>query len=81
MAENINCEKIILKQQKMILIFDTKNKITGLQDKTLNNIIDLIRYNQRDTYSIKEENDKIKLYINDINTINSAIKIMREIHV
>ena len=35
-AENINCEKIILKQQKMILVFDTKNKINGLKNKTLN---------------------------------------------
>ena len=80
-AENIHCEKIILKQQKMILIFDTKNKITGLKNETLNNIIKLIQKDYENRYSIKEESDKIKLYVNQIDNIEASMKIINQINI
>ena len=80
-GEKIHCEKIILKQQKMILIFDTKNKITGLNSKTLNNIIKLIQKDYMNRYSIKEESDKIKLYVNDVDNIEESMKIINQINI
>ena len=80
-GEKIHCEKIILKQQKMILTFDTKNKTTGLKSETLNNIIKLIQKEYLNRYSIKEESDKIKLYVNEVDNIEESMKIINQINI
>ncbi|MBF26053.1 MAG: transcription-repair coupling factor [Flavobacteriales bacterium] len=80
LGEKINCEKMILKNQKMILIFDSKNQVRIIAEKTLNNLMFIIQKDKEKRYSIKNENDKIKIYINNIKNIDDGIKIITEIY-
>jgi len=74
-AEKINCDKIILKQGNMILTFNKK-----IQNNTINRIIELIQTNQGEKYKIKEDGDRMKLYVKDITSVYPAIKIMMGIN-
>ena len=73
LADRGNCIKIILKQGKMIITFNDH-----LQQDVLQKIINLIQTSKADKYSVKESNNNIKVYINNIYDINSALKTMRK---
>ncbi|RPG60880.1 MAG: transcription-repair coupling factor [Flavobacteriales bacterium TMED191] len=73
LADRGNCIKIILKQGKMIVTFNDQ-----LQQDVLQKIINLIQTSKTDNYSVKESNNNIKVYINNIYDINSALKTMRK---
>ncbi|MAZ55522.1 MAG: transcription-repair coupling factor [Flavobacteriales bacterium] len=80
LAELINCEKIILKNNNMILIFreDTNNQ--SINGAILNNIIELIQSEKDKNHSIKEDQNKVKLYIKKIDNIDDGIKIINKIN-
>ena len=79
LAEKINCEKIILKQNKMIVFFNTKHKLKSLSNSVLNNIIKLMQSSDQEKYSIKEEVDTIKVYANNITNIDMGLNIIKQI--
>jgi transcription-repair coupling factor (superfamily II helicase) len=76
LAEKRFCEKIILKKEKMIITFN-KN----ITQNILNNIIKIIQEDREQIYSIKEDDNKIKLYVNNIDSIYDGIKIIRKINI
>ena len=80
LSEQINCQKIILKKCRMIIIFNETKKIKNLNEDILTNLIKLIQENKTNQYSIKEDENKMKLYVNDIQNIDDAIKIIQLIN-
>ena len=72
-ADNTNCIKIILKQGKMIFTFNNQIKQDVLQ-----NIIKLIQINKNNKYSIKEINNTIKVYVDNIHNIDEALQTIRK---
>ena len=74
-AEKINCDKIILKQRNMILTFNKK-----IHNNTMNQIIELVQKDQEKKYKIKEDGERMKLYVKDISNIYLAMKIMMRIN-
>tara|TARA_B100001142_G_C14033144_1_gene538933 strand:+ start:32 stop:730 length:699 start_codon:yes stop_codon:yes gene_type:complete len=77
-AQKLNCEKIILKQTKMILSFQRNNE-QNLNDKIINNILKLIQESKANNYNIKEENNKLKVYVSDVKNIADTIDIVEKI--
>ena len=75
LAEKRFCEKIILKKEKMIITFN-KN----ITQNILNNIIKIIQEDRDHIFSIKEDNNKIKLYVNNVESIYDGIKTIQKIH-
>ena len=73
LADNTNCIKIILKQDKMIFTFNSQIKQDVLQ-----NIIELIQINKNNKYSIKEVNNTIKVYVDNIHNIDEALQTMKK---
>ena len=80
LAELINCEKIILKNNNMIIAFGEAENNQSISDKMLNNIIALVQRSKDQKYSIKEDQNKVKLYIKQINNIDDGIKIINKIN-
>ena len=80
LSEQINCQKIVLKKCRMIIIFNETKKIKNLNENILTNLIKLIQENKTNQYSIKEDENKMKLYVNDIQNIDDAIKIIQLIN-
>jgi len=76
LGHDILCEKIVLKQEKMIMTF-SKN----IKQKTLKNIIDLLQCNQNNRYTIKEVDDTIKVYVLQVKNIDEAQKIIKKINI
>ena len=79
-GEKIYCEKVILKRKKMIIIFSKHNSSGPAHDKILHNIINMLQVDQENKYALKETNDKIKLYINSVESISESIKIINKIN-
>ena len=79
-AESIFCEKLILKNNAMIITFNNKSASETIPNVVLNNIINIIQKDKSQTFSIKEKNNKLKFYIKNIQNIEDAIKIINEIH-
>ena len=75
LAEKRFCEKIILKKEKMIITFN-KN----ITQNILNNIINIIQEDRDHIFSIKEDNNKIKLYVNNVESIYHGIKTIQKIN-
>ena len=73
-AEKIFCEKIILKNELMIITFSNQ-----LNSNVFNKIIKYITNSVSEKFKIKEEKNQIKVYIKNINTINDAKKIIEKI--
>ena len=80
LAELINCEKIILKNNNMIIAFGEAKNNQSISDKMLNNIIALVQRSKDQKYSIKEDQNKVKLYIKKIDNIDDGIKIINKIN-
>tara|TARA_B100001250_G_scaffold116455_1_gene98725 strand:- start:4764 stop:8021 length:3258 start_codon:yes stop_codon:yes gene_type:complete len=80
LAELINCEKIILKNNNMIIAFVESKNNQSISDKMLNNIIALVQSSKDQKYSIKEDQNRVKLYIKKINNIDDGIKIINKIN-
>ena len=62
----------------MILSFQRNNE-QNLNDKIINNILKLIQESKANNYNIKEENYKLKVYVNDVNNIDETIDIVERI--
>jgi len=77
LAEKINCEKIILKNNNMIIVFREFKYNEHVGANIIKNILSLV---QNQHCSIKEINNKIKLYINNIKNIDDGMKIITKIH-
>jgi len=80
LAELINCKKIILKKNNMIIVFREAENNQSISDKMLNNIIALVKSSKDQKYSIKEDQNKVKLYVKKINNIDDGIKIITKIN-
>ena len=80
LSDKIGCEKIILKNKKMIVVFENSNQTNAFHDKILKNIINLIQIDQDNQFALKENDGKIKLHINNIGNINDSIKIINKIN-
>lgn len=72
-AEKLKCKKIILKQGKMIITFNHT-----IEQVVLNRIIQLIQVKNSQNYAIKEVDDLVKLYVQNINNIYDALKILKK---
>ena len=72
LAEKLKCEKIILKQGKMIITFNHK-----IEQAVFNQVIKLIKGNKSENYTIKEIDNFIKLYVKNIDNIYDAVKILK----
>ena len=59
----------------MIITFN-KN----ITQNILNNIIKIIQEDRDHIFSIKEDNNKIKLYVNNVESIYDGIKTIQKIH-
>jgi len=79
-SEKINCEKIILKNNNMIIVFREFNNQQSFNQNLITNILNLITVDQEKKYSIKEQNNKIKFYVNNIKNINESMKIIDKIN-
>ncbi len=73
-CEKIHCHKVILKKETMILFFESNNQSSSF-NKIFENIVKLINQNN-DRFSVKEDNQTFKLYVNRVLCINEAIKII-----
>ena len=78
LAEKIKCEKIILKKNNMIIVFQEKQMNKPMGQKVLNNIINLIQIDQNLGHSIKEENNRLKVYMKNVVNINDSIEIIKK---
>jgi transcription-repair coupling factor (superfamily II helicase) len=76
LAEKRFCEKIILKKEKMIITFNKH-----ITQNILNNIIKIIQEDQGQIFSIKEDNNKMKLYVNNVESIYDGIKTLQKINI
>ena len=79
-AESIFCEKLILKNNAMIITFNNKSASETIPNVVLNNIINIIQKDKSQTFSIKRKNNKLKFYIKNIQNIDDAIKIIDQIN-
>ena len=75
-AEKIICTKIILKKNTMIMFFNQ-----NIPNNVLNSIINIIQTDPQNIFSIKEEKEKIKVYVKNIDNIKSALEIIQKINI
>ena len=80
LAEKINCEKIILKNNNMIIVFREFKYNESISENIIKNILNLVQNKENKNCSIKEVNNKMKLYVNNIKNINDGIKIITKIN-
>ncbi|MBJ04491.1 MAG: transcription-repair coupling factor [Flavobacteriales bacterium] len=78
LAQQLNCDKIILKQSKMIASF-RMNKEKSINDIIINNMMKIIQESTLNKYSIKENDGKLKLYANNIKNLDETINIMNDL--
>ena len=76
-CDTINCNKVILKKSKMILFFYANDQSNNF-NKILNNIMNIIQLDHN-RYSLKEDQGKLKFYINDIGNIKNALEIINKV--
>ena len=79
-GESICSSKIILKKGKMIVMFNNQHNSDNIQDRILKNILNMIQFDTNKRYALKETNENIKLYINNINSIEESTKILNKIN-
>ena len=63
----------------MIIVFQEKQMNKPMGQKVLNNIIKLIQIDQNLGHSIKEDNNRLKVYIKNVVNINDSIEIIKKI--
>lgn len=78
-AMKVGVEKIILKNEKLILHFIANQDSMFYQSKLFMNIM-IYCQTQGNRFKLKESKDKLSLTINSINSIQKAIEILNEIY-
>lgn len=78
MGKSLGCEKIMLKQKRMTLFFVSNPKSAYYQSEAFDNILNYVARHAR-RCNLREKNGKRSMVISDVNTVEQAVSILKEI--
>ena len=79
MARQLGVEKVALKQGKMYLYFVDDSNKAYYQSSMFGKILNYLQANPRRSH-IRERNGRRSIYIDDIDTVETAVSILSDIH-
>ncbi len=79
LARDMGFEKVILRNKTLIAYFVSNQESPYFQSSGFEKILKYLQANPRTT-RIKEQNDKLILYLNDIKTVNAALDRLRQLN-
>lgn len=77
-GKRLGCEKIILKQGRMQMQFVSNPNSMYYQSEAFDKVLNYIGYHPR-RCNLKERNGKRSMVVNDVKSVEDAVKILREI--
>ena len=77
-GKRLGCEKIILKQGRMQMQFVSNPNSMYYQSEAFDKVLDYIGYHPR-RCNLKERNGKRSMVVNDVKSVEDAVKVLREI--
>ena len=79
LGKSLGCEKIILKQQRMILFFVSQNDSPYYQSEAFDHILTFVAQNPR-RCQFREQNGKRSMLITSVPTIQEAVQLLKQVH-
>lgn len=79
LARDMGFEKLILRNKTLIAYFISNQESPYFQSASFEKILKYLQANPRIT-RIKEQNEKLILYLNDIKTVNAALDRLRQLN-
>ena len=76
--KRLGCEKIILKQGRMQMQFVSNPNSMYYQSEAFDKVLNYIGYHPR-RCNLKERNGKRSMVVNDVKSVEDAVKVLREI--
>lgn len=77
-GKRLGCEKIILKQGRMQMQFVSNPNSMYYQSEAFDKVLNYIGYHPR-RCNLKERNGKRSMVVNDVKSVEDAVKVLREI--
>ena len=77
-GKRLGCEKIILKQERMQMQFVSNTNSMYYQSTAFGKVLNYIGYHPRQC-NLKEKNGKRSMVVNDVKSVEQAVKVLREI--
>ena len=77
-GKRLGCEKIILKQGRMQIQFVSNPNSMYYQSEAFDKVLNYIGYHPR-RCNLKERNGKRSMVVNDVKSVEDAVKVLREI--
>ena len=77
-GQSLGCEKIMLKQERMLLYFVSQNDSPFYQSEAFDHILSFVAQNPR-RCNFREQNGKRSMVLTDVPTIESALQLLKEI--
>lgn len=78
LGKSLGCEKLMLKQKRMTLVFVSNPKSAYYQSRAFDNILNYVARHAR-ICNLREKNGKRSMVISDVDTVEKAVGILKEI--
>ena len=77
-GQSLGCEKIMLKQERMLLYFVSQNDSPFYQSEAFDHILSFVAHNPR-RCNFREQNGKRSMILTDVSTVEAALQLLKEI--
>jgi transcription-repair coupling factor (superfamily II helicase) len=76
-GQSLGCEKIMLKQERMLLYFVSQNDSPFYQSEAFDHILSFVAHNPR-RCNFREQNGKRSMILTDVSTVEAALQLLKE---
>ena len=77
-GQSLGCEKIMLKQKRMLLYFVSQNDSPFYQSEAFDHILSFVAHHPR-RCNFREQNGKRSMILTDVSTVEAALQLLKEI--